>query len=122
LGIGFNFGERTYGERYAQAVEATGYNLDTLRKFQWVTDQIPAERRIERLEFGHHDAVAALPPAEADKILKKAEASLKTASPWTVTDTRRAARKSKGEPENVETKSSECPFCQADLSEWLEKR
>jgi hypothetical protein len=117
IGDFLNFGERTYGEKYAQFIETTGKTPEALRKYQWVAEQMSPKRRREALTFGHHDAVAALPPAEADKILDDAEAN-----DWSVGDVRRAARKSKGEPENVETKSAECPFCQADLSEWLEKR
>jgi len=117
IGDWLNYGEAHYGEKYAQAVEATGKAPEALRKYQWVSEHMSPDRRREALTFGHHDAVAALPAAEADAILEEAEAN-----DWTVGEVRRAARKAKGEPENVETKTAECPYCQADLTDWLEKR
>jgi len=116
------YGERTYGERYAQAVEATGKTPEALRKYMWVAERMTPDRRREALTFGHHDAVAALPPAEADAILDEAEAAVAEGNPWPVSEVRRRARKAKGEPENVETKACECPSCGFDLTDWLANR
>jgi len=116
IGDWLNFGEHTFGEMYTQAVDVTGKDLDTLRKYQWVAEQIPPERRRERLTFGHHDAIASLPPVEQDKLLDEA-----IESDWNVTDIRKAANKQKDTPGQPE-KPVDCPSCGFNLTDWLENR
>ena len=73
LGDWLRFGEAQFGEKYAQAVEDTGFAEQTLQNDVWVASAIPASRRREELTFSHHSEVAALPPAEQDEWLDKAE-------------------------------------------------
>ena len=119
LGDWLNFGEDRYGEKYVQAVELTGKDLDTLRKYQWVAKAIPPERRLEILSYSHHAAVAALPPPQQTELLKQA-----SKNEWNESQMRQAVRELKGTPTVDESDmiSNECPFCQADLTEWLQKR
>jgi len=73
IGDWLNYGERTYGEKYAQALDETGYSYSTLATDKWVTNKIESSRRRESLRFSHHREVASLPPPEQDKWLDRAE-------------------------------------------------
>jgi hypothetical protein len=68
-----NYGEREYGERYAQAVEITGLAPQTLMNRCWTASKIPLGERREGLSFEHHAAVAALPAPEREQLLDMAE-------------------------------------------------
>ncbi|MDA0161676.1 LmbU family transcriptional regulator [Solirubrobacter ginsenosidimutans] len=74
LGDWLLFGERRYGERYRSALEATNLDYQTLRNYAWVARSIAPARRREGLSFQHHAEVAALPAAEQDLWLHRAEA------------------------------------------------
>ena len=73
IGDFLKFGERKWGERYAQAVEETPFALQTLQNDVWVASAIKPSARREKLSFGHHSVVAALPSDERDKWLDIAE-------------------------------------------------
>ena len=73
LGDLLNYGEREYGEQYAQALDATHYEYNTLAKFKHVAARFQSLRRRKSLSWSHHEAVASLPPKEADKWLENAE-------------------------------------------------
>src|SRR5262245_7373505 len=45
IGDWVNFGERKYGEKYSEALEATEYSYETLRAAGWVAGQIETVRR-----------------------------------------------------------------------------
>lgn len=74
LGDWLRTGEELYGERrYTQALQATGYAHQTLKNARRVALKFPAEVRThEGLAFAHYDAVAALPPGDADELLREA--------------------------------------------------
>lgn len=65
------FGEQVYGERAWQVVDAMRYNPKTLQNAMWVCKGI-AEWH-DRLSFGHHEVVAALPPIPQSELLTVAE-------------------------------------------------
>src|SRR5688500_17077028 len=46
LGDWLNYGEASYGERYAQAVEHTGYDLHSLQTYAWIARSVAAENRV----------------------------------------------------------------------------
>jgi N6-adenosine-specific RNA methylase IME4 len=73
LGDWWRYGVRAYGESEAQAA-LTGYSLKTCKNAARVADRFsePSRRR-DNLTFSHHDAVAALPEAQADELLDLAE-------------------------------------------------
>lgn len=66
IGDWLNYGERTYGEAYAQAVEATGYSYQTLRDSAWVAGAINLSDRSDNLPWTHHRILAAIPD-ESDR-------------------------------------------------------
>lgn len=67
------YGEHHYGEKYAQAVETTGYEIQTLNGAQWVANRIENVRRRISLPWAYHKEVAALEPEEQDRLLDQAE-------------------------------------------------
>lgn len=67
------FGESHYGEKYAAAVDPSGYDVQTLMDAVWVAQKIEFSRRRENLTWSHHREVAALSPEEQDKWLTEAE-------------------------------------------------
>ena len=73
IGDWIKFGERKWGERYAQAMEETPFAQQTLMNDVWVCSKFHSSRRREDLTFNHHAVVAALPPAEQDEWLDTAE-------------------------------------------------
>lgn len=73
LGDWVVYGEKEYVDRYRRAIEAVGLDYQTLRNYAWVARKFEPSRRRERLSFQHHAEVAALPPAEQDEWLDRAE-------------------------------------------------
>lgn len=72
IGDWLNYGERTWGERYKDALERTKYDYQTLRNDKWIASRIPPERRKKELSFSHHQEVADLPSEEQEELLHKA--------------------------------------------------
>jgi len=72
IGDWLNFGEARYGERYAQAIEDTGFAYATLRDDKWVSSRFGVSRRRDILSWSHHKEVAGLDETEQDKLLDAA--------------------------------------------------
>jgi hypothetical protein len=73
LGDWLVYGEAAYNGRYREAIEHTSLDYQTLRNYAWVAKRFPLSRRRDTLSFGHHAEVAALPDAEQDFWLRKAD-------------------------------------------------
>lgn len=73
LGDWIMYGEHCYGEKYAQAVEATGLANQTLRNAVWVASKIPPRDRRAKVPWSHHRAAASLKPNDRRALLKRAE-------------------------------------------------
>lgn len=73
LGDWLVYGEAAYHGRYRDAIEQTSLDYQTLRNYAWVVKRFALSRRRDSLSFGHHAEVAALPGAEQDYWLRKAE-------------------------------------------------
>lgn len=69
LGDWVNGGEARYHEKYAQALDNGVYDLGTWKNFAYVAGRFTPERRREELTWSHHQAVAALEPDVADRLL-----------------------------------------------------
>jgi hypothetical protein len=74
IGDWINFGENKWGEKYAQAVDATGLDYGTLANAVSVSKRIDPSLRNEKLSWSHHVAVAYLDDKEQKFWLDKAEA------------------------------------------------
>ena len=72
IGDLLNFGESHYGEKYAQAVEVTGHEYQTLANYASVCRRVPIERRQAELSFSHHALVASRAPEEQVQLLHTA--------------------------------------------------
>lgn len=72
LGDCLRQGEAMFGEKYAQAVDATRYDIKTLTNAVWVCKAIETARRRNELSFSHHKEVASLPKPEQTKMLQQA--------------------------------------------------
>lgn len=57
IGDALVYGEKTFGEQYAQAIEATGLAKGTLLQYAWVAKNIPPARRVEGVDFSIHRLV-----------------------------------------------------------------
>jgi hypothetical protein len=66
------YGEKTFQDRYREAVQRTSLNYQTLRNYVWVARRFDLSRRRDNLSFGHHAEVAALDQPEQDYWLRKA--------------------------------------------------
>ena len=72
IGDTFLYAERAFGEKYAQLLDATDFEYNTLRNICYTAAQVsPAVRRKE-LTFWHHTEVAPLQLAEQKKFLQLA--------------------------------------------------
>lgn len=83
IGDWLNWGEARYGERYAQALSATGWSLSTLEVYAWVCKRVPVGNRRTDLSFSHHKAVAHLPPSSQQELLARAAAGDDDGGEWT---------------------------------------
>jgi hypothetical protein len=100
LGDWLAYGQRTYENRYRQAVEQTGLDYQTLRNYAWVARRFELSRRRGTLSFGHHAEVTSLPEPEQDFWLRKAEQF-----GWSTSQLRRQVRTSLHERETNTAKT-----------------
>lgn len=73
LGDWIVYGRRSYRDRYAAALAATPLDYQTLRNYAWVAGRVEMSRRRDNLSFQHHAEVAALPEADQEIWLQRAE-------------------------------------------------
>ena len=73
IGDWLNYGEKKYGETYAQAIDQTSYEYGTLLNDKYVASRVEISRRRDNLSFSHHQEVAALSPEEQTELLDLAE-------------------------------------------------
>ena len=90
IGDALNYGQRKYGEKYAQAMEATGHSYQALANYAWVSNAIPMLMRQPSLSWTHHRVVARLEPSEQGTALMLAQSN-----DWTVDE---LSTHVKGEP------------------------
>jgi hypothetical protein len=84
-------GESTYGEKYSQAINDTGFDPGYLRNLKYVCHQVELSLRSDNLTFSHHALVAPCDPADQKKWLGKA-----VANHWTVKELREAMHEGEG--------------------------
>lgn len=73
IGDWLNYGEHNYGEKYAQAVLETGKRHQTLMNIAYVASKVDPSLRRGSVPWSVHAEVAALDPAEQDRLLDRAE-------------------------------------------------
>jgi hypothetical protein len=76
IGDGLAQGESWFGEDYAQAFDPEKLkriDVDTLRNYQWVSENVAVVRRRTNLSWSHHQEIAAMKPNEQEYWLNLAE-------------------------------------------------
>jgi hypothetical protein len=120
LGDWIAYGNTRFGERYSRAAKITGYDTQTLMNMVYVASHFSVSRRRENLSWSHHEALAALDPAEQDRWLDQAARHR-----WSVSDLRtmlRMARKEvrelgdKQPAEDQPARVLSCPRCGQEIS------
>ena len=104
IGDWLNYGERAYGEKYAQAILDTGRSYQTLMNYAYVANKIEFYLRRENLSFSHHSAIASLEPDQQARLLDDAERG-----GWTVADLYDAKQELTGQEPVIHTLT--CPAC-----------
>lgn len=103
IGDWLNYGERKYGEMFAQAIDATYYSLSTLQTAKWVSDRIETSMRMEDLTWNHHQVIAPLEPNEQGEWLDRAVRG-EDGRPWSVRKLRAELQQQRSEREDHESK------------------
>lgn len=73
LGDWAHRGEWEFGSKYRTAIATTGLDYGTLRNYASVAGRFDVSRRRDKLSFGHHAVVVALPIDAQDRWLDQAE-------------------------------------------------
>lgn len=73
IGDALNYGQKRYGEKYAQAMDATGCAYQSLANWSWVASNVPIDNRVAGLSWTHHRLVAHIGTAEQKTILESAK-------------------------------------------------
>jgi N6-adenosine-specific RNA methylase IME4 len=110
IGDWLRFGESRYGEKYAQAVEVTGKDYDTVAAAKRVADRFEITRRRVNLSWSHHAEVAALPSEAADRLLDLAEGE-----GWSRNELRKRVNQAKASASMLASEPSDGTCTVADL-------
>jgi hypothetical protein len=73
IGDWINYGERSYGDTYSAAIDATGMAYHSVKKLSLLCGEFEMGRRRPNLSFKHHAEVWSLEPIEQDRLLDLAE-------------------------------------------------
>jgi hypothetical protein len=107
LGDWLVYGETAYEGRYREAVAKTMLDYGTLRNYAWIARRFALSRRRDTLSFGHHAEVAAMPEAEQEYWLSKAEELS-----WSRNQLRREVRASLREREHAIASGEDVENCE----------
>jgi len=69
IGDWCNYGERSYGEKYSQAMEETGKSYGTIKNAAFMSRRFPPQQRDDKLTYSHYAVVAGLPDEICDRLL-----------------------------------------------------
>lgn len=115
LGDYLNYGEKNYGEKYAQAVDAR--QAETWKHYAWVAASVQKCTRVHDLSWAHHREVAKLDTKKQVEWLERAEKK-----GWSSRELKAAIRSGKSDPELDGFQCSLCgrtfpemPKCQPEI-------
>jgi len=74
IGDALNYGMAKYGEKYSNAIDATGFAYQSLANWTWVSKSVSIDNRVSGLSWSHHRAVATCQPSEQQSLLLSAQA------------------------------------------------
>jgi hypothetical protein len=67
VGDWINYGITRYGDKYAEAMRATGFARETVREYSHVARNVELSLRNDNLDFHHHKAVAKIKDPEEQR-------------------------------------------------------
>lgn len=110
VGDWLNYGEKTYGETYAQAMDELGLSYHDAAQAAYVARKVEPDMRRQGLSWSFHEAVAPLDKEEAGALLERAETHQ-----WKREMLREAVKVLQGKvvPPAVEL-ACQCKCCQTD--------
>jgi len=114
------FGVRKYGQ-LKEFADANAINYSTLRDLAWVSTSVELSRRRDNLEWSFHREVAALPPKEQEKWLRKVDSK----EIHNRVDLRRAIRQSGAKQNALDSDGPIIKFASKwvdELLTWLRER
>lgn len=74
IGDALNYGQKRYGEKYAQAMDATGCAYQSLANWSWVASHVPITNRVAGLSWTHHRLIAHIGTEQQKQLLESAKA------------------------------------------------
>ena len=100
VGDWLRIGEKFFGEKAAQVIDAQSWSESTVRVYRHVAGKVPMENRMidKGLSYAHHQAVAALAPRQQKTWLMRALGN-GDGTPWPVSRLKAAIRAGGDEPE-----------------------
>lgn len=108
IGDWLNYGEKAYGESYAQAMDETGKAYNTVKQAAYMAKKFPQETRRDTLTFSHYGVVAGLPDDLCIRLLDLAEDNK-----WTVGDLKEKRKEMENKQDVITEKQKlvTCPAC-----------
>jgi hypothetical protein len=73
IGDALVYGESHFGEKYSQAMDATGLSYQTLANLTWVAKQVSQSNRVVGVSWTHHRVVASVDPSDQRGLLEMAK-------------------------------------------------
>jgi len=70
IGDALIYGEAQYGEKYSQAMDATGLSYQSLANMVWVSKHVPIANRVQDVSWTHHRVVASIDQQDQKAMLE----------------------------------------------------
>lgn len=70
IGDALIYGEAQYGEKYSQAMDATGLSYQSLANMVWVSKHVPIVNRVSDLSWTHHRVIASIDQCDQRAMLE----------------------------------------------------
>ncbi len=70
IGDALIYGEAQYGEKYSQAMDATGLSYQSLANMVWVAKHVPIHNRIPDVSWTHHRVIASVEQGDQKAMLE----------------------------------------------------
>lgn len=116
VGDWLSIGEGLLGEKYAQAIDATRWDVDTLMQYQRIAGAVPVRNRRDDLSWSHHREVAHLPADQQREWLARA-----VAEGWSCERLRREMKQAAGGNTNTMLYVLVACVDAADQQQFLER-
>lgn len=75
IGDALLYGEAKFGEKYSQAMDATGLSYQSLANMVWVARHVPMSNRLDGVSWTHHRVIASIDVTDQRLLLEMARDS-----------------------------------------------